>query len=355
MNTAIQHFCVLLVLSTFCQGALLANHWEVPVAGNAFQVVPEPSSRNFERNGPIRWNDDAAVFSIYFHVDQTAEIQLGLLAETESGKSLIQASIDNEKFNVPLDQATKSVFPIGSIKAEAGYVRIDLRGLQKDGESFGKIHAIVVDSQTPNLTLHFVESNEGNMFYWGRRGPSVHLRYRVPRGIDVQYGYSEVTVPDGEDPIGSYFMANGFGEGYFGFQVNHPNERRILFSVWSPFKTDDPNDIPPEQRIELLGKGPDVRTGKFGNEGSGGQSFLIYPWHAGKTYQFLTSVEPTEDGSTIYTSWFAEKTSQQWRLIASFRRPRTTTHFTGFHSFLENFSPSYGHLHRRELRQHLGP
>ena len=31
-------------------------------------------------------------------------------------------------------------------------------------------------------------------------------------------------------------MANGFGEGYFGIQVNGPNERRVLFSVWSPFK-----------------------------------------------------------------------------------------------------------------------
>ena len=51
-------------------------------------------------------------------------------------------------------------------------------------------------------------------------------------------------VPEGNDVLGSYFMANGFAQGYFGIQVNSPTERRILFSVWSPFHTDDPSEIP---------------------------------------------------------------------------------------------------------------
>ena len=53
-------------------------------------------------------------------------------------------------------------------------------------------------------------------------------------------------------------MANGFGEGYFGMQVNGPSERRVLFSIWSPFRTDNPREIPADQRIVALGKGNGV-------------------------------------------------------------------------------------------------
>jgi hypothetical protein len=175
----------------------------------------------------------------------------------------------------------------------------------------------------------------------------VHLRYTVPANRPLQYAYSEITVPVGEDPIGSYFMANGFSEGYFGIQVNAPEERRVLFSVWSPFQTDNPKEIPEDQRIVSLAKGPQVRVGEFGNEGSGGQSYLVYPWEAGTTYRFLTEVRPDGEGNTIYTSWFGNKAENEWRLIASFRRPQTDTHLRGFHSFLENFSPTFGYRERR--------
>jgi hypothetical protein len=36
---------------------------------------------------------------------------------------------------------------------------------------------------------------------------------------EIEWFYSELTVPEGSDVIGSYFMANGFSEGYFGIQV----------------------------------------------------------------------------------------------------------------------------------------
>jgi hypothetical protein len=97
----------------------------------------------------------------------------------------------------------------------------------------------------------------------------------------------------------------------------------------------------------LLARGPDVKTGEFGNEGSGGQSYLIYPWQPGRTYMFLTQVHPNDDGSSTYTSWFGDKETNAWRLIASFRRPKTQTYLRGFHSFLENFDPNTGHQSRR--------
>ena len=235
---------------------------------------------------------------------------------------------------------------IGDVNVSAGYVRVDLQGVERTGRTFGEILELIVSSDTKDLKLDYVKNNKGNMFYWGRRGPSVHLRYDVPKDLDMRYAYSELTVPKGQDPIGSYFMANGFGEGYFGMQVNSAKERRVLFSVWSPFKTDNPRDVPKDQQIATLQRGRDVHTGKFGNEGSGGQSYLVYPWEAGKTYRFLTEVKPDGNGNTVYASWFGDKAASEWRLIARFRRPKTDTNLRGFHSFLESFSPSYGHIGR---------
>jgi hypothetical protein len=93
-------------------------------------------------------------------------------------------------------------------------------------------------------------------------------------------------------------MANGFKEGYFGMQVNSETERKNLFSVWSPFTTDDPCKISIEQKIILLKKGQNVYTGEFGNEGAGGQSYLKYDWVSGNSYKFLLGSIPDGASST---------------------------------------------------------
>lgn len=182
--------------------------------------------------------------------------------------------------------------------------------------------------------------------YWGSRGPSVHLKYTLPKE-PTRWFYNEVTVPKENDVVGSYYMANGFGEGYFGMQCNSKTERRILFSVWSPFVTDDPKSIPEADQIKMLRRGPEVHIGEFGNEGSGGQSYLRYPWRAGTTYRFLASIEPDGKGATIYTAYFYAPEQGAWRLIASFLRPKTDKNYTNAHSFLENFITTQGHLTRQ--------
>lgn len=325
-----------------------AADWRIPVVGNVFMSAPVPGNQGISRRGTLSWSNPENVYSLYFHIDRPAQLKLGLLAQNSEGSANIEIRIAKEAIPIELAESSKSPLPIGLIQTEqAGYVRVDIQGRHRTGTNYGKLDQLTVSSDTPELQLDFVRNNKGNMFYWGRRGPSVHLRYSVPEDRPIRYAYTEVTVPHGADPIGSFYMANGFGEGYFGFQVNASDERRVLFSVWSPFKTDNPEDIPEDQRITPLAKGIGVRIGKFGNEGSGGQSYLIYPWEAGLTYRFLTRVEPDGKGRTVYTSWFGEKASDTWRLIASFSRPKTDTDLNGFHSFLESFSPSYGHIGRR--------
>lgn len=325
-----------------------AADWRVPVSGNAYRSAPAPGNNGFQRHGTLAWSDADGVFSVYFHVDRPADLDLALYARVPDGDSTLVTRVLGQTFQTFIQGTELGPRRIGRVEVpEAGYVRVDIAGMERTGRVYAEIRDLLVSSETEGLVLDYVKTNTDNMFYWGRRGPSVHLRYEVPGERQFQYAYSEITVPEGEDPIGSFFMANGFGEGYFGIQVNGHEERRVLFSIWSPHRTDNPRDIPEDQRVVPLGHGPGVRVGEFGNEGSGGQSFLVYPWRAGIPYRFLTEVQPDGQGSTTYTAWFGDKSAGEWRLIASFRRPNTDTHLRGFHSFLENFIPTTGHIERR--------
>jgi hypothetical protein len=239
---------------------------------------------------------------------------------------------------------------VGSWKiAREGYIAIKIKGISKSENLFPSISRLTISSSNYDGKIAYVPNNEGSFFHWGRRGPSVHLNYQLPQNINAKWYYNEVTVPENEDKIGSYFMANGFGEGYFGIQVNSASERRVLFSVWSSFTTDDHTSIPESHKIKILKKGENVHTGEFGNEGSGGQSYLKYNWKAGTTYKFLLQGFPENNNTTTYTAYFYAPELNKWLLIASFNRPETNTYLKRFHSFLENFSPEQGDLSRKVL------
>lgn len=316
---------------------------EVPLGGNTYQTAGSHKEK-LGVNGIETWEDAESEFSIYVRSEKEQTVLLSIDLSPQTTSSEISISLD-QTYQVELESGMAGPLEIGQFQLKKGYNQFRLKGLSKTGAHFTLIKKIILTSDE-NLSLEYVKDNENMRFYWGRRGPSVHLTYSLPETQNFKWFYNEVTVPIGQDPIGSYFMANGFGEGYFGIQVNGPNERRILFSVWSPFKTDDPNKIPEEEKIQLLKKGNNVYTGEFGNEGSGGQSYLIYPWKAGTTYQFLNSVEPDGKGNTRYTAYFMDPDVGNWILIASFLRPKTDTWYQRPHSFLENFIPESGNIQR---------
>jgi hypothetical protein len=258
------------------------------------------------------------------------------------GKNKLKFTLQGISKELTVEGSLEKEFYVGKWEnIHKGYVMIELQGVSRTADNFGTVSSIGISGTSINSETAFVKDNIDNYFYWGRRGPSVHLKYTLPASEITEF-YSEITVPEGNDVIGSYFMANGFSEGYFGIQVNSLTERRILFSVWSPYTTDDPASIPPELKITMLKKGNNVYTGEFGNEGAGGQSYLVYPWKAGNTYQFLLRGQPQSDNSSIYTAYFFAPEEKKWMLIASFKRPKTNTYLKNFHSFLENFDTETG-------------
>lgn len=324
-------------------GSMLAQSQKIVVGvpGNGF-VTSQQRGAQITDNGVEDWTDPNTVISIYFYLHQPTTARLSLNAK---GDSEIKVSYGGKSFKVRLHSKDFSDVPVGSIDIrEEGYVRVDLQGISKKGKYFGEIRDLIVEN-VKGESNYVKEDFSG---YFGRRGPSVHLGYKLPEG-DTEWFYNEVTVPEDGEVMHSYYMADGFGEGYFGMQYNSPTERRILFSVWSPFDTENPEDIPDDQKIRLLRRGKDVHIGEFGNEGSGGQSYLNYPWKAGETYKFLMQVHPDGNGNTIYTAYFYATDDNEWRLIASFLRPQTDTWYKHAHSFLENFSPEQGYLSRKVL------
>lgn len=303
--------------------------------GNSRQIITAQGIRN--------WTSLEREITTYIRVNKAGILDLALELRVPEGSSTLQAEFAEKTVSLNLDNSDYTVINLGQFDIpEPGYYALVLKGEEKTGSEIAQIDSLLVGGPASDEGVQFVEDN----FHFGRRGPSVHLRFDVPQEKEALYFYSEIEVPQGEDVIGSYYMANGFAHGYFGIQVNSPSERRILFSVWSPFETQDPKEIPEGYRIDLLGKGEGVTTGEFGNEGSGGQSYKVFDWKADTSYGFLLKGEPADETHTDYTAWFHDPTDDSWHLIASFRRPHTHTYLSNLYSFLENFVPDTGDIER---------
>lgn len=319
----------------------------VPLGGNTWSSS-EGAGGAVDTAGIVNWTNAAVSFTTYVRFSKTGTLKLWLNAGATTGSSTLQVTIANTSKKVAVNhEAVQAIYAGTWTITDTGYVALKISGVAKTGVRFADVNSIRLQGTAVDANTAFVKNNEGDFFYWGRRGPSVHLNYELPQTINAEWFYNEVTVPQGNDVIGSYFMADGFAEGYFGMQVNSATERCILFSVWSPFQTDDPTAIPDDQKIVLLKKGNEVNTGEFGNEGSGGQSYLRYNWKAGVTYKFLLHAVPANDSTTVYTAYFFTPEQNVWLLIASFRRPHTQTYLKHLHSFLENFEPETGEKERR--------
>ncbi|MBE6298201.1 MAG: DUF3472 domain-containing protein [Bacteroidales bacterium] len=348
MKKRILYFVSLVVASLLVLPAVAQEETLVTLSGNAYiTAVSENAGASGsafidEDNCAIRnWNDKETVVSFYFRASNAGEMNIALRAE---GHSRIEVSLLGKNKKIKLNSDTLVRVNVGKFRVEnPGYVKMDIRGVKiKKGVDFGNVAAVIVGGEVapvacvgPEFSTHF-----------GRRGPSVHLGYTLP-SEDVEWFYNEVVVPEEGDIPSSYYMACGFGEGYFGMQNNTPHQRRVLFSVWSPYHTDNAAEIPDSMRVTLVKKGEGVRVQDFGNEGAGGQSYMHYDWKAGERCRFLMGVHPDGEGNTVYTAYFYDNTQEKWRLVASFRRPKTSTWYTNAHSFLENFNPVMGYYNRK--------
>ena len=159
---------------------------------------------------------------------------------------------------------------------------------------------------------------------------SVHLGYPGPAGSAFTV---EMAVT--KSAPGTYFMACGWDKGYFGLQELGDGKKVLIFSVWDS-ASDNPKDAKPEDRVKVLHQGDQVRVGRFGGEGSGGQSFLDFDWKLDTPYRFLVKAKP--DGTrTEYAGYFQPSATAAWRHLITFSTVTGGKDLGGYYSFVEDF------------------
>lgn len=336
-------FWCLLFLSLPFGTAFAQTKTVVPLGGNAFVTRVAPAGDELvDDTGLHNWTSNKAIASVYFFVKRPGKVELSLVGSLNGAtRSTVQVSIGGQRRLTALSGTATSSFPAGTFTiARPGYVKVDLQGVGTDGDYYGDISGLEISGSATGAGVVF--ANDPENFYWSRRGPSGHLSFTVPE--NTEYFYSEITVPKGRDPVGTYFMANGFSDGYFGIQVNSKTERRILFSVWDS----------PTGKTTLVKKGEDVIAQDFGGEGTGGQSFLRYNWEPGRTYRFITRARPDGEGNTLYSAWFGTPCPHgygdcEWKFIATWKHDGVSNYQKGVYSFIECFDPDLGYLDRMAL------
>lgn len=163
---------------------------------------------------------------------------------------------------------------------------------------------------------------------------SVHLWYDAPEGVAF---FTEMKVE--QSYKGSYFMATGFNMGYYGIQELYDGKKLLIFSIWDPVGQGDqvnPDSVEAEKRVKLLYKDEKVRVGRFGYEGTGGQSFYDYDWKVGETYRFCVSAVPNGE-RTEYTGWFFVPEEKSWKKLVTFSTITGGKYLSGYYSFVEDF------------------
>ncbi|MBM4096564.1 MAG: DUF3472 domain-containing protein [Planctomycetes bacterium] len=167
----------------------------------------------------------------------------------------------------------------------------------------------------------------------GKACRSVHLQYQAP---EAEWFHSTIVVE--KSAPGTYFCAGGFSQGYLGIQQLGNGKRLAIFSVWDPTSGDDPSKVDPAKRVKMLEKGPKTRVGRFGGEGTGGQSFIDdLPWKEGQEVRFLLRAKALPDEKrTAYSAWVALPDAP-WQPIATFSTLSDGRLLKGYYGFVEDF------------------
>lgn len=203
--------------------------------------------------------------------------------------------------------------------------------------------------------------------------PSVHLTTwdstdpNAPKGDAYDWCFMEIMLPQESDIIGTYAMALGVLDGYMGIQMNGYTadgspRHDVLFSMWDDGSTDEDPNLPEYMRAGAVDWDPLTTTNRFGNEGTGVQTYRKGPyWTPGKYVQFITNCRPETTSYTTYvngkptvhtqhnmlvSAWFNALDGKGWQYMATVRKRNSTTYFDAWYSFLENYNASTGQANR---------
>jgi hypothetical protein len=326
---------------------LVATAAQAEIKVPAFTAYLEPatgSARVSERSGISGWTDPTQKVLWFGKLEQAGKLDCAVELKLSSGskaKWRLTVGATAREATATADASGTVIAKFGEFEiGTPGYTRFELASLNPPNAPAGEISALILDGPAAK--------DAGFNLKPRRNAASVHLRYPVPKGMNVSAFYCELTGV--EDPVATYYMACGWHRGYFGMQVNSPTERRIIFSVWDSGKEAvDRAKVGEADRVTLMAKGEGVYSGDFGNEGTGGHSHLKYPWKTGEKQRFVVTAQPVDATHTVFSGYWFHPEKKEWMLISSWRAPQDGGWLRGLYSFSENFGGSNGHLPRKAL------
>ena len=267
--------------------------------GYAYPMKGDEAQKFVSEKGISGWDDAGVYFKDFFYPQHKGEISVSIKLKSPGGNSNIKLQLDGAGKSYPVavkESADFVILPVGNFSInDARYHHIVIKPVSKTGKCFPDIESLVISGPAAKDIKYNLSEYKG--------AASTHLWYSYPKDSTIAWFYNEVTIPVGVNSTNAYYMTNGFSDGYMGIQLNSPVEKRIIFSVWSNYNTDDPKEIPADYAITLIKKGKGVFSGEFGNEGSGGHSHLVYNWKQGVTYKMLLGAKSAGD-HTIYTAYY---------------------------------------------------
>ena len=165
-----------------------------------------------------------------------------------------------------------------------------------------------------------------------------HLWWELEGRRDATCLHGEITVLVTHPHI-DYRGANWHpGEpagGYCGIQHNGPRERRTIFSIW-----DTASDLHPR----VTEADPVTIYNRFGGEGEGAHTHMLWPWKERETFSFFVQQRPGAKAGTTDARYFVfDRGRKAWRPSATITcsdggKRSVTTLGGGLNSFLENFA-----------------
>jgi hypothetical protein len=165
-----------------------------------------------------------------------------------------------------------------------------------------------------------------------------HLWWNLEGQKDATCLYGEVTVLATHPGI-YYCGANWHpGEpagGYCGIQHNGPEERRTIFSIW---------DTGAELHPRVTEADPRTIFSRFGGEGTGSHTHMLWNWKVGETFRFFVRKQPGTNPDTTDTRYYiCDRSQEKWLHSATISSPNggkksVATIGGSLNSFLENFT-----------------
>jgi len=233
-----------------------ANSYSISLFSNGY-AYPKSGDQAVEyisEKGVSGWNDAGVYFRAFFYPQQEGEISVSVKLKSPNGSSKIKLQLDGsgKSYELTVNKTIDFIIlPVGFFSINAAcYHYIEIKGVSKTGSYFPDIESLIISGPAAKNLKYNLSEYKG--------APSTHLWYQYPKDSTIAWFYNEITVPAGVDAVNAYYMTNGFSDGYMGIQLNSPVERRIIFSVWSNYNTNDPKEIPSNYAITLIKKGKGV-------------------------------------------------------------------------------------------------